>query len=149
MSRYQKLTGFSFFFFFHWNIDMKKKRQNKIESTLSHSSFVHVMLRPAVCKATADWKYCPRTVVLSHSRRSTVSHVSPHCSVCPAASEGQEDWGLGLASLLAATAGHRAAASGEPSPWGWTPAQPACFLRDSSPPRRHRQQRPHVLRFLI
>lgn len=47
----------------------------------------------------------------------------PRCSACPAASEveGQEEWGLRPASLLAVFAWP---SCNEQPPWAWTPAQP-------------------------
>lgn len=55
------------------------------------------MLLPvrAVCKAMANRKYCPRTVVLSKSRQSTVSHICPHTAPCvrqPQRDRRNRDW---------------------------------------------------------
>lgn len=48
----------------------------------------------------ATRKHCPRTVVLSQSRQSTVSHMCPHTA--PRVWQGQKEQALGLRSPFVA-----------------------------------------------
>lgn len=86
MSRYQKLTGFSFF---PWNTDMKRKQKiktkTKIES-LSHLFCVQNMSPPvrAVLQSHGQQEALFQNLrVLSHSRRSKVSRECPYTAPHP------------------------------------------------------------------
>lgn len=150
MSRYQKLMGFSFF---HWNIDMKRKqnkRQNKIWSSFSHLLFVHAMLLPvrAVCKAMANRKYRPRTVVLSNPG-------GPCCPISvltllPVSGSLRGTGGTGTGSQVPCCCLHRQAS--DEQPLAFTVSLDAnvarIFFSVTLPPWHRRcQELPHILYF--
>lgn len=85
-----------FLFFFHWNIDMKKDKikYNHRYPTRSLSmpcSSCQSSLQSHGQLEVLSQNYSTVPIQAVHC----VPYVSPHCSVCPAASEGQEEQGLG------------------------------------------------------
>lgn len=136
--------GFPFFSLKHWYEKETGKKKDKIKYNHRYPT------RPChVTSCQSSLQSHGKQEVLSQNCSTVpiqavhgVPFVSPHCSLCPAASEGREEQGLGLRSPLAAYAGKLVMSSHEHSLWAETPTQPIPFSVTLPPWHCHCQELP-------